>query len=271
MRELSLDEVKQVQLNILKSVDKFCRENNIKYFLDFGTLLGAVRHKGYIPWDDDIDISMLRKDYERFLSEFNKDRNDSLYALSHRIDPKYSLDFCKIHDSKTKVVDMDTYLKNQYNMGINIDLFPIDNVGSDKFNAYKLFKKTLFAQKVRYVQSYKMKLRKNIIKMGVLLILKPISLLFPRDYCAKKMDKAARTYENEESLYAACICQVEFEKHQVFEKSIFDEIVGLEFEGMKFPAPKNYDAILTAEYGDYMTPPPMAERKSLHDFKAYLR
>ena len=97
-KEINVEELKQIQLNILKFVDKFCKENNLKYYLAYGTLLGAVRHKGYIPWDDDIDIIMFREDYEKFVTTF-KDVNYKVFATE--VNSKYPYPFAKVGDTRT--------------------------------------------------------------------------------------------------------------------------------------------------------------------------
>lgn len=125
MEQLKLNEVKEIQLNILKAVDCFCRENGIRYWLDYGTLIGAVRHKGFIPWDDDIDIGMLRKDYEVFIKIFNKSSKRYRFVCIENEPLCWHL--------FGKVMDTETVLWESPWMGIprfcvNIDIFPYDNV-----------------------------------------------------------------------------------------------------------------------------------------------
>ena len=123
IKYLSMDEIKSVELEILKYVHDFCEKNDIKYFINYGTLIGAVRHKGFIPWDDDIDICMFRKDYEKFIELFSKD--DGKYKiLSLESSDKYYNNFIKVIDSKTKIEDERNY--KTYDSGIFIDIFPMD-------------------------------------------------------------------------------------------------------------------------------------------------
>ena len=182
IKYLSMDEIKSVELEILKYIHNFCIENDIKYFLNYGTLIGAVRHKGFIPWDDDIDICMFRKDYEKFIDLFSKD--DGIYKiLSLETDDKYYNNFMKVINSKTKIEDERNY--KTYDLGIFVDIFPIDSFDDLKLveKTYKLesFKLLSFSKKenIQYGDS---KL-KDFVRLFFWTMLKPVS---PRIF-AKKM------------------------------------------------------------------------------------
>ena len=108
MNEIKLDELKKIQLDILVFIDDFCEKNNINYWIDCGTLLGAVRHKGYIPWDDDIDIGMLREDYDKFMKIFNNCCNNSKYKfISYETDKNWPFPFGKVLDITTVLYEPD--------------------------------------------------------------------------------------------------------------------------------------------------------------------
>ena len=128
MKIITSEELKAIQLDLLQKTADFCKENGIRYYLCGGTLLGAIRHKGYIPWDDDIDISMPRPDYDRFISMFNKPEND-YQVIDMSNNKKYGLPFAKVHDTRTFVDELQ-YTKDQF--GVYIDIFPIDGVGEDE-------------------------------------------------------------------------------------------------------------------------------------------
>ena len=185
IKYLSMDEIKSVELEILKYIHNFCIENDIKYFLNYGTLIGAVRHKGFIPWDDDIDICMFRKDYEKFIDLFSKD--DGIYKiLSLETDDKYYNNFIKVINSKTKIEDERNY--KTYDLGIFVDIFPIDSFDDLKLveKTYKLesFKLLSFSKKenIQYGDS---KL-KDFVRLFFWMMLKPVS---PRIF-AKKIKEA---------------------------------------------------------------------------------
>jgi lipopolysaccharide cholinephosphotransferase len=126
MQQMTFNEMRTVQFNILCAVDKFCNENNLRYTLLGGTLLGAVRHQGFIPWDDDIDIAMPRPDYEKFVRTFNK--TESFLVCESWINKKYwYFGFAKIGDKRTLLEQRDCKIK----LFVNIDLFPVDGFYDD--------------------------------------------------------------------------------------------------------------------------------------------
>ena len=134
-KDISVEELKMIQLKILDSIDDFCKKNGMQYFLFSGTLIGAVRHKGYIPWDDDVDICMKRKDYDRFFSEFNQQRRDTLKSISAETEKNYYL-------ASGKVIDTATVIEEENNcampIGVYVDIFPMDNLPSDDKKLKKL-------------------------------------------------------------------------------------------------------------------------------------
>ena len=118
---INVEELKHIQLDMLSDIAEFCEQNNIKYFLAYGTLIGAIRHKGYIPWDDDIDICMPRPDYDKFLSLYNK--KDSAYkAVAFELDENYKLPFAKVNDTRTVMWET---MYDQDVFGVYIDVFPL--------------------------------------------------------------------------------------------------------------------------------------------------
>ena len=120
-KNISVEELKMLQLKILDSIDDFCKKNEIQNFLFSGTLIGAVRHKGYIPWDDDVDICMKRKDYDRFFAEFNQQRQDTLKAISTETEKDYYLASGKVIDTATVIEEENNYAMP---IGVYVDVFP---------------------------------------------------------------------------------------------------------------------------------------------------
>lgn len=146
MKEIKNDELRTIQLDILQNVHDFCMKHDIKYTLAYGTLLGAVRHGGYIPWDDDIDIAMLRSDYEKFLKEYK----DDIYKFTEcRLDKDVHIGFGKVEDTRTIVIEGG----NTKNLGVSIDVFPIDDLCDtyeDSVAYFKSFKWNWLFRKAKY-------------------------------------------------------------------------------------------------------------------------
>ena len=128
MQKLSLDEIKNSELLILDDIDRVCRKNNIKYSLAFGTLIGAVRHKGFIPWDDDIDIVMTRDNYDKFIHTYINEKNENYSILNHEFDKNYYHQFTKVVDNRTTINNDN--LREIKNMGVWVDVFPVDKISS---------------------------------------------------------------------------------------------------------------------------------------------
>lgn len=259
MQELTIEERKKLSLEILKEVIEFCDSNNIKYYIFYGTLLGAVRHKGFIPWDDDIDICVPRLDYEKFLEIFSSSK---LKTSNYRIIGKYPTIFTKVFSSNTL-----GYYKNyqELGFGVSIDIFPIDVVPEKErkvrslYNEYKilykffchsfLLDKKLYTNKIKYIFDF------------------VISHLFDYKKIGKFIEmKLKRNFINSSSFSSVFLAS---SKLRIFRKENF-EIIEIPFENLIVKAPKDYDDILRKIYGsDYMTPPPVDKRTSTHEEKYY--
>ena len=264
---LSSEEIKIEQCNILKFIDKVCKENDIKYCLMYGTLIGAVRHKGFIPWDDDVDISMYRADYEKLKKVLTK-LNDQTYTyMDMTNDDKYFQNFMVIINKKIGIEN--TYVDNDTNLFV--DVFPIDT-----FDNIKLIKITHILNKLRKfsiynkeaILAYDSKL-KDILRLAFWRVAKFIN---PRMYgkmIAYLIKKYTFTNSNK-GKYEAAIGVGGEGMRALFERGKFSELVNEKYEGMNLPIPKNYDYILRQFYGDYMSEPTEEEKeRSKHKIKAY--
>lgn len=263
MKKATVDDLKMVQFEILKVVRDFCEENNLKYFLDCGTLLGAIRHKGYIPWDDDIDIGMLREDFDKFITVFNEKMANTKYrCYCASNNDKFYYPYAKICDISTILYEPD---EKGFKYHINIDLFPYDNAPDDKNKINKMFKKRTMLNRLNCIKNLrsftlgKAKFLKKLIWLAI--------LPFPKNYFVKKTVKYIQKYKNSDCNLVgnfSCITNM------TAEKSIFDSYIDVEFEGEKFKAPVGYDKWLKAFYNDYMQLPPVEKRVSHHYFLGYI-
>lgn len=265
MKRLNLTEIKEIQLDILKSVDRFCKQNNIRYSLSFGTLLGAVRHKGYIPWDDDIDIMMPRPDYDEFINSFNS-FTDFHKVKSITTNKKFPFNFAKVEDTRSSLVEVTDI---PFEIGVNIDIFPIDGVPSNlkvlkKHIAYIQLLKSALTVKIVSVDFNKRSKMKNIVLMIFKAILKPFSFV----NFINKIDSRILKYDYKLSDYAMIACDSN-KTSQRLKKKVFEEYNVLVFENNIFPVISDYDQFLTSIYGNYMKLPPLDQQVTHHAYEAF--
>lgn len=262
MRKLELDEVKKIQLQILTYVHNWCIKHNVRYWLDCGTLLGAIRHKGYIPWDDDIDIGMLRGDYDNFCEHFNLENGQ--YQV---VTIENNRHFYQPH---AKVIDTNTYLiDGGHPLAVNIDIFVYDNAPDNDKIVQKMFDKRDFLRKLTCLKENNGILDgdsfiKRVGKKLVNFALKFVS----NKFLICKMVKNCKKYNKKQTEMVGNFSSF---SRTVFSKNIFKEMVDAEFEGQRYKIPSGYDEYLKIFYGDYMILPPIEKRVSNHSFQAYLK
>lgn len=271
MRELAMGDIQEISLEILKTVADICDEQKFRYFLAFGTLIGAIRHQGYIPWDDDVDIVMPRPDYDRLL------RYLSAHISEYKILKVFNRETCKNYPYMiTRISDVryEIDMKNEkpYGMGVFIDIYPLDGLGNDRNEANKLscrgdrLSSLCFqASRKHYaIETTKSRLRK-LLKLPIFCFSKLIGTKFFQD----KLEKLAKVKEYDQSEYVGCVIWNSGGVKSVYLRKWFDEYLILPFGKYKFRVPKDYDAFLQQLYGDYMILPPEKERIGNHFYKMY--
>lgn len=254
-----LPEVKQIELEILNIVDEFCRKNDIKYSLAYGTMLGAVRHKGFIPWDDDIDIFMLRSDYERF-EKLWLEKSPKGYILENaKINPNYTQCLTKIRKDNTCFLQSGEE-KAEYHTGIFVDIFVLDRAANTKMQQ-KIC--TIYsALYYLYTRGFAFDRGSKLLRLGceVLLGLVPKSKY---KLIADKFENKLKKYNSSKNNKLVCYCTMESSKI-FFPSDTMDDVEMAEFENEKFYISKCFDQILSARYGNYMKLPPKSERTWKH-------
>lgn len=254
---ISTDEVKRIQLDILKSITNFCEKYGISYFLAYGTLIGAVRHKGYIPWDDDIDLIMPRPDYERFCKEYKDDEKDYYEVLNSYTDVSCYINFTKVHDTRTRFQEGYSQ-ENSY--GVFVDVFPLDGYIDKKqmLKCHRLFRLIRF-------KNFKWHSRNSFIKNMILTIIRIILWFLDIRSLLNKLESESKRKPFEGSEYVYFFS----EKTEPIKKELFDEYTYAIFEEQQYRIPKRYDELLTLTYGDYMKLPPEEQRVNKHQAKAW--
>lgn len=266
MKNLTSSEIKSIELNILKQFADFCEKNSLYYTLGYGTLLGAVRHKGFIPWDDDIDIYMPRKDYEKVLDLYKNNQSvGGLELLYSTEENKYYYPFAKLCDPKT-VAKMESNLTEH---GIWIDIFPVDKVPEDRKKALKFHKRMRFLKRVVIAYTTDFKHRKLDKKTLPKIVFSAYGKIIGKKKITAKLEREAVQYNNTSSRY---VCPIVFQTLLGGEMTETDFLtpVKLQFEQYEFNAPTKYHEYLTSLYGDYMQLPPENKRET-HQIIAYIK
>ena len=257
LRKLQLQEVK-----CLKELKRICEENNIKYFLIGGTLIGAVRHKGFIPWDDDIDVGMVRSEYDKFCKICPEKINKELFYFQIPELEKGNADFeiARIRLNGTHFVQRHrTKLKNSHD-GCFIEILPYDDLPPTKFkcNVYhKYFRimKRVVGCRMHYGYYINNPVKRFIFHTGIF-----VSRIIPLKILYKQMLNYHLKYYNTNSEKVFLLAGAYDWKRESHLRSTVSEFTTLEFEGETYNVPKDYDLFLREQYGDYMTPPPKEEQ-----------
>lgn len=267
MKEIGLEELKRLQVEILLKVHQFCQDNGIDYSLDSGTLLGAVRHRGYIPWDDDIDVIMPRPHYDKFLRSFNGCFED-LYVLAPELDWNYYAPYANVCDRRTLLLE-DDMGHNNMEIGVKIDIFPVDACPDDYDSYLSLYSK---------LHKLHFELIAKRVKLG------HYAFTNFRAFCGLslwRLRSMGRSYAEIQKELCRLSTGLDYDtcSHATIfafpadplylNKSVFESFVDMDFEGYKFKGIQDYDAYLTAMYGDYMQLPPESERVCHHGFSAF--
>lgn len=261
MREIKEDELKQILLEIFIEIDHICREHNIKYYVIGGTLLGAVRHNGFIPWDDDIDLGMYEEDYEKFRQAI-KTASPRLRFDCMDNSADYPYAYGKV--CRTDTVIREKYLKGYDGAGAFVDVFRIDGRGK-KAQADAIHTKLRRLQ-ASWLSAFSLKSEngKNLKKIYWKIRYRWRNRRTARQW-AEKINAVSKqtTLTGDAGEYCACVHDIPIPN------DVFKDIKLLNFEGLLVPCPIGYKKYLEIKYGDYLTLPPEGERVRVHSFEAY--
>jgi len=262
MKQLSAQELKVLQLSMLKEIDDYCQRNGLSYFLTYGTLIGAIRHSGFIPWDDDIDILMPRPDYEKFIKTYEAPGS---FVMSDAQDHNYQYLFAKVSDRKTILVE-DTSKKAD--IGAYIDVFPLDGLPDSEKESINHIKKKAFFIKLFEIKRLKVCSSYRAVYKSVLLVIFKLFLLpIPYRCIVNKIKSIMTKYSYQDSQN---VVEMIFAKpDRIVPKTLFSSAIKWKFEDSLMNIPVGYDEYLKSIYGNYMDLPPENQRVTHHRFKIF--
>lgn len=264
---LTLDEIHAILADMLRLVDKICEAENIQYFLSGGTLLGAIRHRGFIPWDDDVDLMMPRPEFERFLQAAPKYMNKRYSMAFPGLTPDYAFPWIRIHDNHTAIVD--SGMQKARTQTLFLDIFPIEGLPSNEKLSNLFFKKIrmhdILLKCARKKDLYPDE-RLKWLKRPLMAITRVRKL----ESYALSLYKAAGRISFDKAKYAGCCVITHYGSRERMPAEVFRGSVDVPFGDELYPAPIGYDTYLRGLYGDYMQLPPEDKRGSLHNIQAMI-
>ncbi len=265
LNQEQLNKIHKIELICLDELVRICDKHNINYFLIGGTLIGAVRHKGFIPWDDDIDIGMLRADYDKFIKICETEIDKSKFFLQIPETDSNSADFelARLRINNTKFVQ--EHRKNlKTHEGFFVEIFPYDSIPNSKIKSFlysyffKILKRIVG---IRMGYNYDLK---NFIIRSIMHINVFFSKVIPLSYLYNKVKNYHLNFDNINSQKVFLLAGAYSNKKETHLRETVSEYDFLEFEGKNYKVPKNYDLFLKEQYGDYMQLPPENERINKH-------
>jgi lipopolysaccharide cholinephosphotransferase len=262
---LTQSELRTAQTEILSSFADFCAANQLSYFLYAGTLLGSVRHEGFIPWDDDIDVVMPRRDYDRLHSIASEHAAINGFSLcSPTITPGFPWPFAKIANNPGTLSCEDDGV--DYRIGINIDVFPLDGWPSDLVCRWVHHQSLRLLRALILSRHRPVSFKRSDLREFVLVLAKPVAKLVPLDWLIHKVSSRASRYSVEDS---GLVGVVVWGYPERVTARAYSNIVELRFGERRYRAPSGYDAILSAKYGNYMRLPPPELQVAPHAIEAF--
>lgn len=258
-----LTRVQQILLGYLLEIDRICRKHGIKYFLAGGTLLGAIRHHGFIPWDDDADVMMLREDFDHFMKVVQQELPDNIFVQIPSTEKGNHNPFTKLRINNTMFATEFTGRFLDMHNGIFFDVLSHDQTGNHKWSQKLHLMWTMLSRSVVFNKWGDTDIKGGGAHPIVCKIVDKVKYLIPMPFAEWMQERALRFFQNRktEYLYDGMGRNL---KRGAFPKAWLDEAVYVDFEGYQFPVPKEYDRYLTWLYGDYMQMIPVSQRRTSH-------
>lgn len=264
--EKVLRKLQLVELEILEEVVRVCQKYNITYQLFSGTLLGAIRHKGFIPWNDDIDIVLLREDYNKLIDYLKIELNSKYFLQTIETDKNYVHPFARVRKNNTVAIQ-EHYAKINMHHGIFIDIFPLDYYNDKKMIGKIHLKLLYFFRKLKFlkISTINQKTFKSPFKNLIMFFIS----LIPLRIIVKTEDKLIKCFKKKKEFSISLLAESERDVLDLYKtnKSVFLKVIKIEFEGSDFLGPINYDEVLNKIFGDYQKLPPISDRHPHHRIK----
>ena len=269
MRKMEMAEIQKISLEIMRQVDEICEKENLRYYLFYGTLIGAIRHHGFIPWDDDLDIMMPREDHDRLCRYLIEHQSEypNLRVFNPSVCPEYPYMITRISDDRYLIETDD---EEEYGMGVFIDIYPFDGLGDNKSEAVRFGKmgdrlSSFCFQATRKHIDFKIRTEnkskvRQLLKVPVWCVSRAIG----KDFFQKKLASLAYQKAFDTSKYVGCVVWLSGGEKDMYKRKWLDDYIKVPFEQYQFRVPKHYDRILRQTYGDYMQLPPENERIGHH-------
>lgn len=265
MQKLTHRETQLAELEILSELDRICKKNNLRYSLAGGTLLGAVRHKGFIPWDDDIDVCMPRPDYEKFKEILSKNSSSDRFYICSDDDKNAIYPFTKLQDRTIEIVEEG--VREVQNLWL--DIFPIDGLPSDDKKLKKIYKKSsLYRKIISFDKLENLKAYRGKHNKVIAFFINSFVKLYGCKRALRNSIKLALKYDYDKSDYVGAITWGCYGIGERMPKCQYEQFSEIEFEGKKFSAMGCRDSYLHGIYGDYMQLPP-EDKRATHGITAY--
>ena len=260
-----VQEIQQMELGIMEYIHEVCEKIGVKYFLAYGSLIGAVRHQGFIPWDDDMDICMLRDDYEKLQDYLIANPSERYQVMSYKNNRNYVYPFMKVMDNQTYLIEEDVRIDS--NMGIYVDIFPVDGYEDDQ--AFKDKMTTIIKKRQLSCYTFKGITNKNSFINSLIRYASVVAFYFTdTNRYVKQIDELAKTRKVEDYELVDYLIYKDMNK-PVWKREWLKDVTFGNFEGRDFLIPVNFHELLTSDYGNYMQLPPVEQQVSHHDFRLW--
>ena len=261
----SLREIQMIELDILLMFDHYCKEHNLNYSIYGGTMLGAVRHSGFIPWDDDMDLCMERSQYQKLIETVSLYPLPDKYRLFSVIDKGYTKPFIKIINTETRVKNLEKDICS----GVWIDIFPIDGTPENEFMCLAFTQRIMFLERLLFAATTSLLKAKTVKGKICKIMLFPLARVLGVNSIIKRIDKVAQKYKYQESKFVGNIVWNDVGLRTRQHRALFTGYQEIEFEGHKVSIQNNWESVLLNLYGNYRVLPPEDERRN-HHVEAYI-